>query len=258
MKGDFSRSTYRPSNHYSSVRLQQGRVLLDAEWNEQADLTEHVDRITTTDVVGRTGAPKPTDPAVQNFLVTLGSNSADLLVAPGRTYVDGILCENDDPAGVLYTQQPDLPGAALPGADGNYAVYLDVWERHITGIDQHDLAFPPLLESALQGPDTATRTRIVWQVKLSQIQTLSCADFVLPGPPTGHLRAREIKVTGPLSDCSVPAWRWVSTAGEPALPGRGARRVTGQAADEVVAGQRVDRVEGEVDRHRRTDHRGCR
>ena len=205
MKGDFSRSTYRPSNHYSSVRLQQGRVLLDAEWNEQADLTEHVDRITTTDVVGRTGAPKPTDPAVQNFLVTLGSNSADLLVAPGRTYVDGILCENDDPAGVLYTQQPDLPGAALPGADGNYAVYLDVWERHITGIDQHDLAFPPLLESALQGPDTATRTRIVWQVKLSQIQTLSCANFVLPGPPTGHLRAREIKVTGPLSDCSVPA-----------------------------------------------------
>jgi hypothetical protein len=205
MKGDFSRSTYRPSNHYSSVRLQQGRVLLDAEWNEQADLTEHVDRTTTTDVVGRTGAPKPTDPAVQNFLVTLGSNGADLLVAPGRTYVDGILCENDDPAGVLYTQQPDLPGAALPAADGNYAVYLDVWERHIAGIDQHDLAFPPLLESALQGPDTATRTRTVWQVKLSQIQTLSCADFVLPSPPTGHLRAREIKVTGPLSDCSVPA-----------------------------------------------------
>ena len=107
--------------------------------------------------------------------------------------------------GCSTPQQPDLPGAALPAADGNYAVYLDVWERHITGIDQHDLAFPPLLESALQGPDTATRTRTVWQVKLSQIQTLSCADFVLPGPPTGHLRAREIKVTGPLSDCSVPA-----------------------------------------------------
>src|SRR5664279_5165370 len=127
MKGDFSRSTYRPSNHYSSVRLQQGRVLLDAEWNEQADLTEHLDRTTTNDVVGRTGAPKSDDPAVQNFLVTVDSNGTDLLIAPGRIYVDGILCENDDPAGVLYTQQPDLAGAAVPDADGNYAVYLDVW-----------------------------------------------------------------------------------------------------------------------------------
>ena len=53
MKGDFSRSTYRPSNHYSSVRLQQGRVLLDAEWNEHADIGLHVDRATTGDVVGR-------------------------------------------------------------------------------------------------------------------------------------------------------------------------------------------------------------
>jgi hypothetical protein len=205
MKGDFSRSTYRPSNHYSSVRLQQGRVLLDAEWNEQADLSEHVDRTTTRDVVGRTGAAKSDDPAVQNFLVTVDSNGTDLLIAPGRIYVDGILCENDDPTGVPYTQQPDLAGAAVPDADGIYAVYLDVWERHLTGMDQHDRAFPPLVESALQGPDTATRTRTVWQVRLSPIKTLSCADFVAPVQPTGGLRAQEIKVTGPLTDCSVPS-----------------------------------------------------
>ena len=64
MKGDISRSTYRAANHYSSVRLQQGRVLLDAEWNEHADIGHHVDRTTTVDVVGPTGAPKhpPTIP----------------------------------------------------------------------------------------------------------------------------------------------------------------------------------------------------
>jgi Family of unknown function (DUF6519) len=205
MRGDFSRSTYRPTNHYSSVRLQQGRVLLDAEWNEQADLANHLDRTTTTDVVGRTGAPKPVDPAVQNFLVSVEQNGGDLRIAPGRIYVDGILCENDDPAGVLYTRQPDVPDAAVPADDGSYAVYLDVWERHVTGVDQHGTAFPPLLEPALQGPDTATRTRVVWQVRLSPVQTLSCADFAAPSASTGRLRAQEAKAAGPLSDCDVPA-----------------------------------------------------
>jgi hypothetical protein len=205
MKGDFSRSTYRSTNHYHSVRLQQGRVLLDAEWNEQADLADHVDRTTTTDVVGRTGAPKAPDATPLNFMVTLDANDTDLRVAPGRIYVDGLLCENDDAAGVLYTAQPDLPGAALPTVAGNYAVYLDVWERHVTGIDQYGQAFPPLLESALQGPDTATRTRVVWQVKLSPIGNLTCADFAAPTEPTGRLRAQEVKVAGPLNDCSVPA-----------------------------------------------------
>ncbi|WP_347351821.1 DUF6519 domain-containing protein [Intrasporangium sp.] len=204
MKGDFSRSTYRPANHYSSVRLQQGRVLLDAEWNEQADLTAHVDRTTGRDVVGRTGAPKPTDPAVQNFAVSLEPDGTDLRIAPGRIYVDGILCENDDPAGVRYTAQPDLPGAAVPDADGSYAVYLDVWERHLTGVDQYGPAFPPLVESALQGPDTATRTRVVWQVRLAPVETLDCAAFVPPTAPTGRLRASEVPVTGPVNDCSVP------------------------------------------------------
>ena len=31
MKGDFTRETFAPESHYASVRLQQGRVLLDAD-----------------------------------------------------------------------------------------------------------------------------------------------------------------------------------------------------------------------------------
>ena len=44
MKGDFSRSTFRAKNHYSQVRAQQGRGVLDAELNEQADITGHIAR----------------------------------------------------------------------------------------------------------------------------------------------------------------------------------------------------------------------
>ena len=58
MKGDFSVDVTAPTNHYSSVRLQQGRVLLDAEWNEQADLALQRGRASSVDVIGRTGAPK--------------------------------------------------------------------------------------------------------------------------------------------------------------------------------------------------------
>ena len=38
MKGDFSRLTFRPDQHYSRVLQQQGRPQLDADWNEQADI----------------------------------------------------------------------------------------------------------------------------------------------------------------------------------------------------------------------------
>jgi hypothetical protein len=205
MNGDLSRSTYLPSNHYSSVRLQQGRVLLDAEWNESADIGLHVDRTTAGDVIGACGAPKhaPSPPA--NFAVTVAQSGRDLRVAAGRIYVDGILCENDAANGTLYTTQADLPGAALPIANGPQAVYLDVWERNLTAVDQHGDDFPLLRESALGGPDTATRTRVVWQVKLAPIQTKSCDAFTKPAAPTGRLRAQEIKASAPVSDCLVPA-----------------------------------------------------
>jgi photosystem II stability/assembly factor-like uncharacterized protein len=57
MRGDFSRVTFRPENHYSGVRLQQGRVQLDSEFNEHVDIEWYRDRQTTKDVVGRHGVP---------------------------------------------------------------------------------------------------------------------------------------------------------------------------------------------------------
>ena len=58
MKGDFSRSTFNARKHYSGVRLQQGRVLVDADWNEELDLFLHRVETETIDVIGGCGAPK--------------------------------------------------------------------------------------------------------------------------------------------------------------------------------------------------------
>ena len=57
MKGQFSRLTARRARRYSSVRLQQGRVHLDSDFNEQVDIAAWRDRVTTRDVIGPSGAP---------------------------------------------------------------------------------------------------------------------------------------------------------------------------------------------------------
>lgn len=57
MKADLSRNTFDPARHYSAVRLQQGRILTDADWNEQADLArDHAERL-AVDAIGACGGP---------------------------------------------------------------------------------------------------------------------------------------------------------------------------------------------------------
>ena len=45
MKGDFTHDTFDQQNHCYRVLMQQGRVLLDADWNEQASILLHYLRI---------------------------------------------------------------------------------------------------------------------------------------------------------------------------------------------------------------------
>ena len=161
MKGDFTRSTFKPDKHYSGVRMQQGRVQLDADWNEQVDIGTHRVETEAVDVIGGCGAPMHN----AGFKLTDGPIPK---ISKGRYYVDGILCEND--ADVDLDKQLDLPVAALRDVitprnvavpDGLYIAYLDVWQRHITALEDDGIR-----EVALGGPDTATRTKTVWQVRL--------------------------------------------------------------------------------------------
>jgi hypothetical protein len=72
---------------------------------------------------------------------------------------------------ITYLHQPDLPFSAASGAvnapalpaTGSFQFYLDVWERVITYAQDDSIR-----EVALGGPDTAARTKLVWQVKFTQ------------------------------------------------------------------------------------------
>ena len=59
MKGDFTRDTFDRTKHYSSVLMQQGRVQLDADWNEQARLLLHRLEMLARDLIGWGGGPDP-------------------------------------------------------------------------------------------------------------------------------------------------------------------------------------------------------
>ena len=130
MKGDFTRLTFDPAKHFSRVLMQQGRVQLDADWNEQGAIDRYRTEIEAADVIGACGAPEH----APGFAITTDGNN--VLIGAGRYYVDGILCENDDDQ-LPYDQQDDLPGAlpddvrkALEQADTPLGLtYLDVWQR---------------------------------------------------------------------------------------------------------------------------------
>src|SRR5262245_56309633 len=161
MKSDCSRDTFDPRRHFSGVRMQQGRVQLDADWNEQHDIIAHRVRTEAADIVDLCGGPlhqaafhivsrlqdlSPDEQKLPGNNLPLASPppAADFLISAGHYYVDGILCENERLTS--YLQQPDLPGGTAIAASGLYIVYVDVWQRHLTALDD-----PSIREIALGG-----------------------------------------------------------------------------------------------------------
>jgi photosystem II stability/assembly factor-like uncharacterized protein len=57
MKADLSRNTFDRAQHYSAVRLQQGRIVTDADWNEQSDIARYRAERAARDTIGPCGAP---------------------------------------------------------------------------------------------------------------------------------------------------------------------------------------------------------
>ncbi len=328
MTGNITRHTFDPANNYTSVRMQQGRLQLDADWNEQVDIQNYLRQVQVVDMIGAGSGASKVDPVLgvpstASFELRViqaipngdeQPQATDIAILPGHFYTRGVLCElapssvftvkkvkqtnkiqlqvspsltidgrrlrvgdwlvkrdswkadpstspddsdaspsamepvtaDDSPptdtadtsasidaaaaapsddtedigdrgnadtpakasptlpnldgwritrivdartfiievAGdlsaigdgapeavqrlVTYTSQPDLPSDSARDRDhpisqppGGYFAYLDVWQRHITAVED-----PTIREVALGVPDTTTRTKTVWQLKL--------------------------------------------------------------------------------------------
>jgi hypothetical protein len=208
MKGDFSRSTFRPEKHYNRVLIEQGRVQLDSDWNEQQAIWQHHLRTGSADLIGGSGTP------IENngFQISLSAGGKTLQIGPGRFYVDGILCENE--IAIPYLNQPDLPQltdpfAAITAAQKSAAVvYLDVWERRVTALDDSLIR-----EVALNGTETSVRAKTVWQVKVLPVAIPSSGltpnsdlpewDALITGS-TGLLNAQTQPTLSTDNPCLIP------------------------------------------------------
>jgi hypothetical protein len=222
MKGDFSRDTFDLTKRFRRVLMQQGRVQLDADFNEQVGILLRYMQALAVDLRGpHWGTGFALEPRKEDD-TTLAN---DFAIGAGHYYVDGLLCESD---GAVYTDQVDYPlTEAEKMVPNTYLAYLDVWERHITPIEdkRRDAGnIPGIREVALGGADTSTRSRVVWQVKLvpigakdsnaADLKKMSSEDFrqllrklgaeVRPG--IGRLRARTDPGGPPFNDdpCVMP------------------------------------------------------
>lgn len=163
MKGDVTRETFRPDRHYWGVLRQQGRVDIDADWNEQVRIARYQEITRTADLIGPSGGP------INGAGFGLTVDEAGVVrIGAGRYYVAGMLCENEAP--VVLTAQPDPPAESPPSSPGLHLAFLDVWDRHVTALDD-----PHIREVALGGPDTATRARTVWQVRTQSLLASNAA-----------------------------------------------------------------------------------
>jgi hypothetical protein len=166
MQGDFTRDTFRPASDYYRVLLQQGRVAVDADWNEQiAILLQRMETL-IVDVFGAHGGPD----SHCGFAV-FARESGELHLSKGRYYVDGLMCENHE---IRQLRPP--PHQQQPSARA-YLVYLDVYEEYVSAAQD-----PALADPALGGLDTAGRSRIRWIPRYWRIES---------EPPAGKDAARE-------------------------------------------------------------------
>ncbi len=145
--------------------------------------------------------------------ITLGTgvatyrNGADFYSFTVKEEVSGEETERN----VYYTvNNPALP--SNPENNHYYLAYLDVFEKHVTHLEDDYIQ-----EKALGDVDTATRTKIAWQVKLVDVtdrvtdnedDEYKCIhvdnwDDFIPSSATGRLEARAKPSSGSDDKCSL-------------------------------------------------------
>jgi hypothetical protein len=226
MGADVSRVRFDPLRNIAGVVLQQGRLLLDGDFNEFVALVDRRLRAETSDLTSF--GPDP-DHAVVAWVprrtpdaFRVSASGGQLTIGRGRMYVDGLLAENHGrpPAGfdpllsertgtadTPYDEQPYWPTPDPLPEGGPHLAYLDVWQREVTHLED-----PALVEVAV-GVDTTARWQTVWQVRLlPDVTGLTCGtdDADIPGwlevisPSDGRLTTETVAVDDKDDPCELP------------------------------------------------------
>jgi hypothetical protein len=182
MKGDFSRLSDERSENFAGVLHQQGRVLLDADWNAQTAITVGWQDTAGRDIIGAGVAAVPADDQggfqIVSAVHAAGTSTVQLIVNPGRVWADGLAARLSDESDPLSTaavtreatyltppiQDPSVDTTTI-GTDVRDAVVLEAWREEFNAFQRPDL----LIEPALGGPDTTERVDTAFAFRLMRL-----------------------------------------------------------------------------------------
>lgn len=167
---DLTRSLFEPRKRYAGVRMQQGRVITDDDYNEAHAEDAEDTRRTRVDVIGPSGSP---DDGFKIEAPSLSGTLVDFAIRAGTMYVGGVAVRLDHDT--TFAGQPDWPGIVDDdrARDTTLAaelVYLEVWQQAVSAAEDRELAEP-----ALGGPDSTTRLRTMGRVRRRSVDETSCA-----------------------------------------------------------------------------------
>jgi Family of unknown function (DUF6519) len=193
---DRSRTSDDRRHHYKAVVAQQGRVIIDRDWNALETIVNERADADVLAIVGPAGTPDDgfaisvPSASPPGLLFSPGSPpSFDFTIGPGTMYVGGQRTQFPATLGgsaqtYSYFSQPDwlrpndpvpssspqLLRGASPASNSIEVVWLDVFDSEVSATED-----PDLKEVALGGPDTTARVRLMRRVRRTPVPDSGCA-----------------------------------------------------------------------------------
>jgi Tectonin domain len=219
MKAEISQLAPHRERRFSGVYQQQGRMLVDRDWNELADVLRQLGSAVAAQAIG-TGAPR------RGGLLAKSGDGLALADGGGLVTAGGVIGEvrPRDPAAArkIYGNQLDLPGevratgaATQPLLEPNTTpdkklLYVDVWERTVAPVE-----FADLIDPVLPRDGGAIRSQRVAQIKAAAAADLA-QNAVPPAfdadriPAKGNAQFTAVltppdRVREPCDPCAEPA-----------------------------------------------------
>lgn len=170
--------------NYVSVRLQQAVPLVDADWNEEADIRRHEMELVLVRAIGN-GVPAASD----GFSIAANNLPNNFAIAPGMIFMNGWVVYNR--ASANYDTQPyraadglapPLPPLQSAAQAHVELVYLDAWEFEVDS-----LADGTLVDQRI-GVETSVRLERAWVVRSAALAPNAnpLDPAVIPSPQPGH------------------------------------------------------------------------
>ena len=170
MKGDFSKLDFHPSANFTGVLHQQGRALLDQDWNASSTINRFRRQLQGRDAIGAHVAAVPAE-LRDSFRVTqaaVNGSDIDITLEPGRVWVDGMALlvpgESSSTRPAAYFTPPVQATPPAP-ATGKDAVILEIRQEALNGFQDPQT----LIEPALGGVDTTERIRLCHSLRLLRL-----------------------------------------------------------------------------------------